>query len=75
MRSANKEFKFRGPSKLLDFRNTDVVDIASVIDKDLPIVQEVEKEMIADINKETCTTEVNVGTIVLHLSNRIILLF
>jgi hypothetical protein len=30
MRNANKEFKFRGPSKLLDFENVDVIDIASV---------------------------------------------
>jgi hypothetical protein len=35
MRSANKEFKFRGPNKLLDFGNADVVDIASVTDEDL----------------------------------------
>jgi hypothetical protein len=33
MRNANKEFKFRGPSKLLDFGNADVVDIASVTDR------------------------------------------
>jgi hypothetical protein len=32
MRNANKEFKFRGPSKLLEFGNTDVADIASVSD-------------------------------------------
>jgi hypothetical protein len=32
MRNVNKEFKFRGPSKLLDFENVDVVDIASVSD-------------------------------------------
>jgi hypothetical protein len=32
MRNANKEFKFRGPSKLLDFGNVDVADIASVSD-------------------------------------------
>jgi hypothetical protein len=62
MRSANKEFKFRGPSKLLDFRNADVADIASVTDGDLPAVQEVEEEMIADVNKAACTTKVNVGT-------------
>jgi hypothetical protein len=30
MRKANKEFKFRGPSKLLDFGNAKVVDIAGV---------------------------------------------
>jgi hypothetical protein len=30
MRNANKEFKFRGPSKLLDFGNIDVADIAGL---------------------------------------------
>jgi hypothetical protein len=35
MKSANKEFKFRGPSKLLDFGNADVVDIASATDRAL----------------------------------------
>jgi hypothetical protein len=30
MRAANKKFKFRGPSKLPDFGNADVADIASV---------------------------------------------
>jgi hypothetical protein len=33
MRSANKEFKFRGPRKLLDFGNVDVADIAGVTTK------------------------------------------
>ena len=32
MRTANKEFSFRGPIKLLDFGNVDIVDIASIID-------------------------------------------
>jgi hypothetical protein len=32
MRNANKEFKFRGPSKLLDFGNADIVDIVGVTD-------------------------------------------
>ena len=32
MRFANKEFSFRGPIKLLDFGNVDVVDIVSVTD-------------------------------------------
>jgi hypothetical protein len=31
MRNANKEFKFRGPSKLLDFGNVDVIDTVGVI--------------------------------------------
>jgi hypothetical protein len=31
MRTANKEFNFRGPSKLLDFGNADVADIVGVI--------------------------------------------
>jgi hypothetical protein len=35
MRNTNKEFKFRGPSKLLDFGNADVADIAGVTDGDL----------------------------------------
>ena len=42
MRSANKEFKFRGPSKVLDFGNADVANITGVTDGDLPTVQEVE---------------------------------
>jgi hypothetical protein len=32
MRNASKEFKFRGPSKLLDFGNADVANIAGVTD-------------------------------------------
>jgi hypothetical protein len=38
MRSANEEFKFRGPSKLLDFGNAEVVDIAGVTDGDLQAI-------------------------------------
>jgi hypothetical protein len=38
MRSANNEFKFRGPHKLLDFRDADVADVASVTDKVLQVV-------------------------------------
>lgn len=33
MRTAKKEFSFRGPNKLLDFGNVDVVDIIGVIDR------------------------------------------
>jgi hypothetical protein len=61
MRNANKEFKFRGPSKLLDFGNADVADIAGIIDGDLQAIQEVEEVMITDVNKAACATEVNVG--------------
>jgi hypothetical protein len=32
MRAANKEFKFRGPSKLLDFGNADIANITCVTD-------------------------------------------
>jgi hypothetical protein len=32
MRTANKEFSFRGPIKLLDFGNANVIDIAGVTD-------------------------------------------
>jgi hypothetical protein len=35
MRNANKEFKFRGPSKLLDFGNADIADIAGLTDEAL----------------------------------------
>ena len=33
MKNANKEFKFRGLSKLLDFGNVEVADIVGVIDR------------------------------------------
>jgi hypothetical protein len=62
MRMPNKKFSFRGPIKLLDFGNADVANIAGVTDGDLPAVQEVEEEMIADVNKAACTTKVNVGS-------------
>jgi hypothetical protein len=32
MRTSNRKFNFRGPSRLIDFRNSDVADIASIID-------------------------------------------
>jgi hypothetical protein len=38
MRIANKEFNFRGSSKLLDFGNADVVHIASITDRVLQAV-------------------------------------
>jgi len=61
MRNANKEFKFRGPSKLLDFGNVDVADIASVSDRVLQDVPEEEEVMIAAANNATCETEVIKG--------------
>ena len=61
MKNANKEFKFRGPSKLLDFGNTDIADIASLFDGALQDVQEVEEVMIVDFNKGACATKVNIG--------------
>jgi hypothetical protein len=61
MRNVNKEFKFRGPSKLLDFENVDVVDIASVSDGVLQDVQEEDEVMITAVNNAACTTEVIVG--------------
>jgi hypothetical protein len=39
MRSANKEFTFRSPSKLLDFGNANIVDIVGVTDGDLQAIQ------------------------------------
>jgi hypothetical protein len=59
MRSANKEFIFRGPSKFLDFGNANVADIASVADGVLWAVQEVEEGMISNVNKVKCANEVN----------------
>ena len=61
MRSANKEFKFRGPSKLLDFGNVDVADIAGITNKDPQVVQEVEEMIIVDFNKAACATKVKIG--------------
>jgi hypothetical protein len=61
MRNANKEFKFRGPSKLLDFGNANVADIASDPDGVLQDVQEEDEVMITAVNNATCTTEVIVG--------------
>jgi hypothetical protein len=61
MRMANKEFSFRGPIKLLDFGNADVVDIAGVTDSILRAIQKMEEEMITDINKAACATKVNIS--------------
>jgi hypothetical protein len=63
MRNANKEFKFRGPSKLLDFGNVEVADIASVI---VGVLQEVEEVLIMDDNKVACASEVNVGPVLAY---------
>jgi hypothetical protein len=63
MRNANKEFKFRGPSKLLDFGNADVADIVSISDGVLQDVQEEDKVMITNVNKASCATEVNISPI------------
>jgi hypothetical protein len=61
MRNANKEFKFRGPSKLLDFGNADVIDIAGVTVGAMQDVQEVVEVLTTDITKAACATEVNLG--------------
>jgi hypothetical protein len=61
MRTANQEFSYRGPIKLLDFGNADVVDIAGVTDSILRAIQKMEEEMITDINKAACATKVNVS--------------
>src|SRR5450759_2472789 len=61
MRNANKEFKFRGPTKLLDFGNANVVDIASDSLGVLQDVHEEEEVMIEAANIATCETEVIVG--------------
>jgi hypothetical protein len=63
MRAVNKEFKFRGPSKLPDFGNTDVVDIVSVTGGVLQDVQEEDEVMITAVNLAACATEVIVGPI------------
>jgi hypothetical protein len=60
MRNANKEFKFRGPSKLLDFGNAEVADIASVTVGVLQDVQEVEEGLISNVDDVECATQVNV---------------
>ena len=61
MRITNKEFNFRGPSKLLDFGNVDVVDIVGVIDRVLQAIQEVEELMTTYTNKTKCATKKNVS--------------
>jgi hypothetical protein len=61
MRMANNECKFRGLSKLLDFRNADVADVAGVTDEVLQVVQEVEEVMTIDINDSKVATEENVS--------------
>ena len=60
MRNANKKFKFRGPTKLLDFGNVDVADIVSVFDGVLQDVHE-EEVMIAAANIAICITKVTKG--------------
>jgi hypothetical protein len=57
MRTANNEFKFRSPSKLLDFRDANVANIAGVIDKDLQAVHELEEMMTTYNNDAECGTE------------------
>ena len=59
MKNANKEFKFRGPNKLLDFGNIEVADIAGVTVGVLQDVQEVEG-LISNIEDAKCATQVNV---------------
>jgi hypothetical protein len=56
MRTASKEFNFRGPSKLLNFRNTYIVDIADVTDGVFQAIQEVEEMMISNVNEAKCAT-------------------
>jgi hypothetical protein len=56
-----QNFKFRSPSKLLDFGNANVADIAGVTDGDLQAVQEVEEVMIVDFNKAACATKMKIG--------------
>jgi hypothetical protein len=60
MRVANKEFKFRSPSKLLDFGDANVADVVGITDKDLQAVHELEEMVITDVNRAACATEVNV---------------
>jgi hypothetical protein len=60
MRDANKEFKFRGPSKLLDFGNAEVADIAGVTVGVMQDVQEVEEVLMSNFEDSECATQVNV---------------
>jgi hypothetical protein len=57
MRMANNEFKFRGPSKLLDFGDVDIADVAGVTDGDLQAVHKLENTMNTDNINAECTTE------------------
>jgi hypothetical protein len=57
MRAANKEFKFRGPNKLLDFGNVDVADIVGVT---VGVLQDVEEVLISNVEDAECATQVNV---------------
>jgi hypothetical protein len=61
MRNTSIEFKFRDPSKFLDFGNADVADIVGITDGVLQDVQEVEEVLITDVNIAACATEVNIG--------------
>ena len=61
MRNANKEFQYRGPTKLLDFGNEDAADIASVSGGVLQDVPEEEEVIITAANNATSETEVISG--------------
>lgn len=53
-----KTFNFRGHSKFLDFGNVD--DTASITNKVLQAIQEVEEVMIIDVNEAKCAIKVNI---------------
>jgi hypothetical protein len=57
MRVANKEFKFRGPSKLLDFGDANVASVVGITNRDLHVVHELEEMTVTDNNDAECGTE------------------
>jgi hypothetical protein len=57
MTMANNEFKFRGPSKLLDYGDANVADVVGVTDGDLQAIHKLEETMNTDIIDAECVTE------------------
>jgi hypothetical protein len=61
MKTTNIVPTFRGPTKLLNFGNGDVVDVAGISDKVLQVVQEEEDTMNIDVKDAECAKEEKVS--------------
>lgn len=66
---AYNKFKFRANSKLLDFGNIDVADVAGIIIRDVQAIHKLEETMNTDNIDAECATE-EIVSLALQLNSK-----